>query len=150
MIGDGIDQPFKFKEDWARFKQVTSGHPLIMGRKTHDSMGLLSRRTSIVLSRNPSLIKVPQTYPVGASLLVASTFEQALDLAAKCDDQVYVVGGGQIYREAWASADELDITEVHADGAGEITFPDIDLQVWKELSREPRGEFDFVCYERNH
>ena len=69
-------------------------------------------------------------------------------MAASLDDVVYVAGGGEIYRAAWSVLTELDITEVHADAEGAVRFPEIDPGQWREVRREPRGEFDFVGYER--
>lgn len=148
VIGDGSDQPFKFTEDWARFKQVTMGHPLIMGRKTHDAMGLLPGRVSIVLTRHPQRL----SFPVGADgqprgYAVAS-WEQAIETARSLDETIYVIGGGQIYQLAWSQLDELDITEVPADAAGQVLFPVIDSAIWQEVEREPRAGFDFVRYRR--
>ncbi len=148
VIGDGDDQPFKFPEDWAHFKRTTTGHPMIMGRKTYEAMGLLSNRTSIVLTRNPSSVRFPDERPRGATGMVATTIDEALEMAAAIDDEVYLIGGGQVYRLGWAHVDELNITEVHEDAEGTVTFPRIDPDEWREVSRDPRGEFDFVRYVR--
>lgn len=149
VIGDGADQPFKFPEDWARFKKVTMGHPMIMGRHTHEAMGLLPGRVSIVLTRRPAAIKFPigdDGQPRGHAV---ASLDEAIELASQLDDELaYVIGGGEIYRLAWPLLDELDITEVHQDASGSVVFPEIDPQLWREVSREPRGEFDFVRHER--
>ncbi len=149
VIGDGNDQPFKFREDWARFKKLTRGHSLIMGRKTHEAMGLLPERTSIVITRHPDKLSFPirdDGRPHGCAV---SSFEEALAVeTGDADDIRFVVGGGQIYQMAWPYLDELDITEVHAEADGSVRFPTITLDEWKEISRDPRGEFDFVRYVR--
>lgn len=148
VIGDGKDQPFKFAADWARFKKVTMGHPLIMGRRTHDAMGLLPGRLSIVLSSRPELIEFPMDTDGRPRGYAVDSFAKALEIAQGRDEEIYVIGGGEIYRLAWDHLDELDLTEVRADAEGAVTFPEIDPEVWEEYSREPKGEFDFVSYRR--
>lgn len=149
VIGDGNDQPFKFAEDWARFKTITMGHSLIMGRKTHDAMGLLPGRTSIVITRHPDRLSFPAAEDGRPRGVAVSTWDEAVQVpTGDADDLRYVIGGGQIYQLAWPYLDELDITEVHAQAAGSVRFPDIRPEEWEEVSREPHGEFDFVRYTR--
>lgn len=143
VLGDGADQPFKFKEDWAHFKQVTMGHPLIMGRRTHDAMGLLPGRVSIVITSRPQELQLP----AGRGFAVSSLAD-GVAKASELDQLAYVVGGGSIYAQAWDLIDELDLTEVHADAHGDVVLPRVDPTLWQELSREPRGQFDFVRYRR--
>ncbi len=147
VLGDGEKQPFEFAEDWARYKKVTLGHPMIMGRATHDAIGRwLPGRTTIVVTREEASVELPDDPRVTAR--VVGSVDEALRLARSLDDTVYVAGGGQIYRAAWDSLDELDLTEVHADADGAVVFPAIDPEMWEEYRREPRGEFDFVGYRR--
>lgn len=149
VIGDGADQPFKFAEDWRRFKAVTTGHPLIMGRRTHDAMGVLPGRFSIVVSRDPGSVEMPvddDGHPRGVAV---DSLGEAVRIAASRDPEVaYVIGGGQIYAATMDLVDELDITQVHAEAQGSVLFPEIDPRIWAEVSRDPRGEFDFVSYRR--
>ncbi len=145
VIGDGAAQPFSFAEDWARFKRVTLGHPLVMGRRTHDAIGrFLPGRTTIVVTRNPAAVRLPED----ADAHVAGSVEEALTLAAALDDHVFVAGGGTVYEQAWPYLTALDLTEVHADAAGRVRFPDVDPADWSEERREQRGAFDFVGYRR--
>lgn len=147
VLGDGERQPFEFAEDWARYKRVTLGHPMIMGRATHDAIGRwLPGRTTIIVTRNPDSVELPDDPQVTAH--VVGSVGEALALARSLDDTVYVAGGGQVYRAAWDDLDELDLTEVHADAEGAVVFPAVDPEVWQEYRREPRGEFDFVGYRR--
>lgn len=145
VIGDGQSQPFEFAEDWARFKRVTTGHPLIIGRRTHDAIGrFLPGRTTIVVTRTPASVVIgdADAYAVGS-------LKEALDLAAALDPEVaYVGGGGEIYRQSWSALTGLDLTEVHDDAAGSVSFPEVSPADWVEVRREPRGEFDFVGYQR--
>lgn len=146
VIGDGQSQPFEFAEDWAHFKAVTLGHPLIMGRATHAAIGRwLPGRATIVLTSSPELVELPSDGRTGYAL---STMEAAIELAASLDeDRAYVAGGGRAYAAAWSQLTDLDLTEVHADASGSVRFPEIDPS-WREVSRDPRGEFDFVSYRR--
>lgn len=143
VIGDGRDQPFTFAEDWERFKATTTGHPIIMGRHTHEAIGrYLPGRTTIVVSRHPERVEM-STSESWPSFAVGSV-EMALELASSLDDVCFVCGGGQVYRQAWDNLTELDLTEVHAAAEGTVTFPEVDDDEWRLLVREPRGEFDFT------
>ncbi len=145
VIGDGTAQPFSFAEDWRRFKRVTLGHPLIMGRRTVEAIGrFLPGRTTIVVTRHPGRVIVPD----GADARVAGSLVEALRVAAALDDVVFVAGGGTIYEQAWPYLTALDLTDVHADAAGDVRFPDVDPGEWEETRREPGPEFDFVGYRR--
>ncbi|MCC6498104.1 MAG: dihydrofolate reductase [Propionibacteriaceae bacterium] len=147
VIGDGDRQPFEIAEDWARFKRVTSGHPLIMGRRTHDAIGRwLPGRTTIVVTRTPEAVELPAGgRPAGHAV---GSLEAAFDLAGSLDDVVYVAGGGTIYEQAWERLTDLDLTEVHAEAEGSVRLPPIHPDAWVEVSREPRDGFDFVSYRR--
>ncbi|WP_300083200.1 dihydrofolate reductase [Propioniciclava sp.] len=148
VLGDGQAQPFEFAEDWARYKRVTSGHPMVMGRATHEAIGRwLPGRTTIVVTRSPEQVELPVE---GSSAvgLTAGSVEEALRLAADLDDEIYVAGGGQIYAQAWPYLTDLDLTEVHASAEGSVVLPEIDPAEWREIRREPRGAFDFAGYTR--
>ena len=145
VIGDGRSQPFSFAEDWRRYKAVTMGHPMIMGRTTHEAIGrFLPGRTTIVVTRHPERVPIPE----GADAVAVGSLEEARALAASLDETVFVAGGGSVYAAAWPWLTDLDLTEVHADAEGSIRFPAIDPREWREVRREPRGPFDFVGYER--
>ncbi|QIK71298.1 dihydrofolate reductase [Propioniciclava coleopterorum] len=147
VIGDGERQPFEFAEDWARYKEVTLGHPMIMGRATFEAIGRwLPGRATIVITRNPDRIELPTDGR--ATGYTAGSYPEALELARSLDDTVFVAGGGRVYAESWPDLDELDLTEVHASAEGGVVFPRIDPAQWRETRREPRGPFDFVGYER--
>ncbi|MGB3955165.1 MAG: dihydrofolate reductase [Brooklawnia sp.] len=148
VIGDGHDQPFKFREDFARFKRVTMGHPLIMGRRTHDIIGLLPGRPSIVITRHPELVHFPADEDGRPRGHAVSSVDEALEVASRLDDVVYVIGGGQVFQQFWSRLDELDMTEVPAAAEGDVLLPEIDPAVWVEVSRNRREEFDFVHYRR--
>ena len=147
VIGDGDRQPFEIAEDWARFKKVTHGHPLIMGRRTHDAIGRwLPGRTTIVVTRTPASVELPRAG--SATGHAVASLDEALELAAGLDDVVYVAGGGTIYEQAWPRVTDLDLTEVHEEADGSVRLPPIEDDEWVEVSREPHGRFDFVSYRR--
>ena len=142
VIGAGSDIPWRIPEDWRRFRSLTMGHALVMGRKTYDSIGRpLPGRTTIVVTRDPSW-RVDH-------VRVATTVEQALALAAESPSScVFVAGGGEIYRACWDRLDRLEITEVHLEPTGDVTFPAIDPDAWQETSREDQDGFSWVRYAR--
>ena len=154
VIGIDGDLPWRLSSDLKRFKRDTMGKPIIMGRKTWESIGRpLPGRANIVVTRN-------RDYRAEGAQVVTS-LQDALILAntkARCDgvDEVCVIGGGQLYKEAIEKADRLYVTHVLAEPEGDTYFPDIDPSRWRPVSREefPIGEKDsaatiYVIYERN-
>ena len=153
VMGRDNDLPWHVPADLRYFKERTLDKPVIMGRRTWDSIDRrpLPRRPNIVISRQPDL-------PHEGALLAAD-LEQALDLArehavAGCPE-IMVVGGADIYRTTLAGADRLYITEIHMQVTGDVLFPDWDRSLWREVSRElhPAGpndscDYSFVVYER--
>jgi dihydrofolate reductase len=140
VIGDGSTMPWHLSEDLRFFKRTTMGHPMVMGRRTFDSMGVLPGRRSIVVTRSHDFSR--------DGVEVAHSLEEALDLAAG-DGEVFVVGGGEVYRLAMPYAARLVITEVEQSPEGSVTFPSIDPRVWTEIAREQRTGFAWVTYERS-
>jgi dihydrofolate reductase len=142
VIGSGPDIPWHVPGDQARFKRLTLGHPLVMGRLTYDSIGRpLPGRTTLVVSRDPAF------GPDGVE--VHRDVDAALDRALALDDDLVVVaGGGQVYRAAWDRLDALEVTEVDAEPAGDVFFPAVDRADWVETAREPHEGHAFVRYER--
>lgn len=138
VIGRDNDLPWRIREDLQRFKQLTLGHTLVMGRKTYDSIGRpLPGRRTVVVTRQPdwSADGVDVTHSV----------EEAL----KYDGTLYVAGGGEIYRQALPYADTLELTEVDQSPDGDVTFPVIDPNAWTETARDPHNGFSFVSYRRS-
>ena len=153
VIGAKGALAWRLSSDLMRFKGLTMGKPLIMGRKTFLSIGRpLPGREIVVVTRDRSFA------PEGA--LVAHSLEAALDLAAARAravgaDAIVIAGGGEIYAQTMARASRLFITEVALDAKGEVRFPSIDPKLWREAKRKKgaRGpkdeaEFEFVEYER--
>ena len=120
--------------DLQHFKRLTLGHPVVMGRRTYDSLGrALPKRPNIVVTRQPNW-----TAPGCEN---APSVRAALDRARKLDEEVSVIGGGEIYREALPHADVIYLTEVHHPFEGDAFFPALSPDEWREESRE-RHEAD--------
>ena len=145
VIGADGRLPWHLPEDLRHFKSLTLGHPVIMGRRTWESLGrALPGRENIVVTRAPGYAAP------GAS--VAASLDAALALCAG-EPTVFVIGGGELYAEALAVADGLVLTEIQRDYPGDARFPDYDRSAWRETQRQPQTgadglRFDFVLYER--
>jgi len=146
VIGAGGKLPWRLPEDLRHFKALTLGHPVIMGRKTWESLALrpLPGRENIVVTRSPGY-GAPGAH-------VAASLEAALALCAG-ESVAFVIGGGELYEAALPLADGLVLTEIGRDYAGDATFPQFDRAAWRETQRKPQTgadglRFDFVLYER--
>jgi len=147
VIGIENRLPWRLPEDLAHFKALTLGHPILMGRKTFESLGRpLPGRTNIVITRNPGY------RPDGC--LVADSIPAALALCADADE-VFFIGGAELYAQVIPLVDRLYLTEVDIEAHGDAWFPDYDRSAFQEIARESRtGEkgdalgFDFAVYER--
>jgi dihydrofolate reductase len=145
VIGRDNGMPWHLPGDLAHFKRSTLGHPIIMGRKTWDSVGrALPGRRNLVISRNADLVAP------GAE--VWPSLDAAL---ADCADAsvICVIGGAQIFAEALERADEVIATEIHEHIDGDTFFPPLDAKTWRETGREPQAAdgglaYDFVTYCR--
>lgn len=144
-IGRDNALPWKLPGDLAHFKRTTLGSPIIMGRKTWESLGRpLPGRINVVVSRNA------QYAAQGA--VVVPTLADAVRVCGDVAD-AYVIGGAQIYAQAIPLAQRLIATEVHAQVDGDAFFPELPAGQWQEVSREPQPAengytYDFVVYER--
>ena len=147
VIGRDGQLPWRLKSDLQHFKKVTLNRPVVMGRKTHESIGkLLPGRTNIVLSRDLTL--VAQGAVLATSLDAALSFARA-DAAKHGVDEIMVIGGSDIFAATMPMADRLEITHVHAAPEGDAVFPPIDPEVWQEAWREdhyagPDDDADFT------
>jgi dihydrofolate reductase len=147
IIGRGNRMPWHISEDLKRFKALTMGHPVVMGRKTFESIGkALPGRENIVITRTHDF--------TAAGCRVAHSLEEAL-AAASGAAEVFVIGGAEIYALALPQASRLQFTEVDASVDGDAYFPDFERSAWREVSRESRStegpghlRYDFVTYER--
>ncbi|MDD5329253.1 MAG: dihydrofolate reductase [Sulfuricella sp.] len=143
----GIDNtlPWRLPEDLKHFKALTLGHHILMGRKTWESLpGKLPGRTSVVITRSKDLH--------APGCIVAHSIEEAI-AACGDDDEIFFIGGAELYRQALTHADRLYLTEIHAEFAGDAWFPEFDHGQWRETGRRHCAaagglECDFVIYDR--
>lgn len=149
VIGRDNELPWHIKADMQRLKSITMGHPLIMGRKTFDSIGIpLPGRTSIVISRDHANLSLPPEVKKAGSL------DEAIATAKNCpggDSEIFIFGGGQIFKEAISKVDRLYLTIVHEQVNGDVYFPD--YSEFKKILDEETGEengrmFTFLTLER--
>lgn len=147
VIGDKNTLLWHLREDMIHFRTTTSGHPVVMGRKTYDSIGRpLPKRTNVVITRDTNLAIEGCT--------VVHSLEEAVAMFDK-SEEVFIIGGAQIYAQALAVADRIYLTVIDKEYEGDTSFPEIDYSAWKEISREEyvRGEefehpFAFITLEK--
>lgn len=147
VIGRNNQMPWKIPGEQAYFKRMTMGHPIVMGRKTWESIGrALPGRRNIVITRDRAYSAIDAD--------VVGSLDDALSLAAEADE-IFIIGGGQLYAEAMPRASRLLLTEIEADFDGDTFMPAPDCTQWRETSREhhpPAGDrafgYSFVVYER--
>ena len=151
VIGDDGTIPWYYPEDLRRFKETTLGHPVIMGRKTYESIverlgEPLPDRLNIVLSRGDPELE--------DGAVQAESIDEGLEIAAGADDAgfetdvVYVVGGADVYEQVLPDADRLVWTEIHEPAEGDTRFPSVDWNEWREVEREDHEDLSFVVYDR--
>jgi dihydrofolate reductase len=154
VIGRNNKLPWYLPGDLKYFKQATMGKPIIMGRKTWDSIGRpLPGRMNVVISRNPEWEAPAGTTP-------AKSLDEALikaEAQAEIEDreEVMIIGGGQIYTEALPMVDRMYVTQVHAEVEGDAFFPEVNWDEWEEIGREDFSasdnnpyDYSFVVYQR--
>lgn len=145
VIGVNNTLPWHLPEDLKRFKALTMGHHIIMGRKTYDSLGrLLPGRTTVIVTRN-------KNYKVEGAL-VAHSLEAAIALCEN-DSEVFLIGGAELYQDGLKLAHKLYITEIELDVVGDAFFPILKSSEWLEIAREThisdKGlNFNYATYMR--
>lgn len=136
--------PWHISEDLKRFRKLTTGHAIIMGRVTHEAIGrALPKRRNIVLSRQPG-------YRPAEGAELAQSLDEALERVAE-DSLPFVIGGARLYAEAWKRCSVLHVTEVDRAAEGDVQFPAIDWDLFEEVSREAavsEPDVTFVTWER--
>lgn len=147
-LGKDNDLIWHLPADLKRFKKVTTGHPILMGRNTFESIGKpLPNRTSIIITRSKNYFK--------DGCLIANSIEEAIELTE--GNNAFIIGGAQIYKQALEKklVDRLDITIIHQEFEADAFFPEIDTTVWKEIAREDfkadeknKYDYSFVSYEK--
>lgn len=147
VIGKDNQLIWRLSADLKRFKALTTGHTIIMGRKTFDSIGKpLPNRTSVIITRQEDYKQEGCT--------VVHSLEEALE-AAKDQEKVFIIGGGTIYEQALDKADELYLTLVHKEFDGDTFFPEIKMSEWESVTRkdcmpDEKNEYpySFIDYKR--
>ncbi|KOY51012.1 dihydrofolate reductase [Polaribacter dokdonensis] len=137
-LGKNNDLIWHLPADLKRFKKVTTGHHILMGRNTFESIGRpLPNRTTIIITKNENYVQ--------EGCLIANSVEQAIEMAHE-DNQIFIIGGAQVYEYAMKHdfADALDITLVHHEFDADVYFPEIDPSIWERVERE-----DFIADEKN-
>lgn len=135
-------------KDLKHFKDLTSGHPIIMGRKTYESIGkALPNRTNIVISRKKNWFE--------EGILIVGSIKEAVKFAKKIDEDVFIIGGGNVYEQTMEIADKLEVTLVKAELKADTFFPKIDPKIWKltdevihEKDEKNEYDFSFQTYEK--
>ena len=149
VIGIDNQMPWHLPEDLKRFRALTIGHPVLMGRRTHESIGRpLPGRKNIVLSRMPGY--------QAKGCEIARSLEEAKALACSSDDTLFVIGGSELYRLCLPEASLLFLTQIHQSFEGDTYFPAWDPADWIERSREDlqhldgphQFDYSFISYER--
>lgn len=146
-LGKENDLVWHLPDDFKRFKKLTTGHHIIMGRKTFDTFPqLLPNRTHVVVTRQENYKK--------EGVIVVHSLERAIELT-KEDPQPFVIGGGEIYKMAMDPADKIELTRVHGEFDADTFFPEVDESRWKLVSEEYHEKdekhnfaFTYLTYER--
>jgi dihydrofolate reductase len=145
VIGDHGKIPWDIPEDMKHFRTLTMGKPVIMGRKTYESIGHpLPKRPNIVITRQKDF--------VAEGCEIVGSLDEALQIAdCKNSEEVFVIGGGEIYREALEKADRIYLTRVHTTIQGDAFFPEFHPEHWQEVSAERyegKPAYTFLLYEK--
>lgn len=149
VIGKDNKMPWHISEDLKYFKKITSGHAIILGRKNYESIGRpLPKRLNIIVTRDKSF-RCP-------GCIIVHSIENALKIAFENNEnEVFIIGGGEIYKQTTMYWDKMYITEINHEFDGDIFFPNIDFNDWKNISKDcfskdDKNEYDFCfnIYER--
>lgn len=144
-IGVNNQLPWHLPKDLKHFKEITSGHPVVMGRKTYASIGKpLPNRTNIVISRKTDWFE--------EGILIVGSIKEALKFAQKIDPNIFIIGGGNIFEQTIAIADRLEVTEIKTTIEADTFFPAIDPKIWRKTGencheKDEKNNFDF-CFQR--
>ena len=153
VIGKDNDLPWHLPDDFKYFQQETNGHHIVMGRKNWESLPHkfqpLPNRTNLVLTRQSD-------YKADGATIITS-LQEGKEIAAKNGEQeLFIIGGGEIYRMGLSISDRIYLTEIAGDFDGQVTFPELNRDVWKEVSRQHHPvddrhqyAFDYVIYAKN-
>ena len=147
VIGNENKLIWHLSDDLKRFKDLTKGHHVIMGRKTFESMPkALPNRTNVIITRKKDYI--------AENAIVVNSLEEALKISSD-DPQPFIIGGGEIYKMSMNISDRVELTRVHHNFDGDTYFPEIDSKIWCEINRTEKKKDDkhkydytFITYEK--
>ncbi len=152
IIGAKGDLPWRIREDFRRFKSLTSGNTVIMGRRTWESLPRqpLPNRTNIILTRHPEALELPAEDRPAAPVLTAPSLQKALTQARTQSPgtRIYLIGGRTVYAEGLPLANTLELTRVHQSPEGDTLFPPWNPDNWALTASEQREGFTFETYQR--
>lgn len=142
----GVDNqlPWHLPKDLKHFKEITYGHPIIMGRKTYESIGKpLPNRTNIVISRKKDWFE--------EGILIVGSIKEAIKFGQKIDEDIFIIGGGNIFEQTMDIADKLEVTEIKTNIEADTFFPKIDPKIWTKTDevcheKDEKNNFDF-CFQ---
>ncbi len=144
VIGTQNKMPWHLPKEFKYFKKITSGHHIVMGRKNYEAIGRpLPNRTNIIITRN--------TEYKAEGCEVVHNIKDALEIAMKAgENEVFIIGGGEIYKQCMMLFQKMYITEVHTEIEGDVFYPEFSLDEWKETSsifveKDEKNAFDFTC-----
>jgi dihydrofolate reductase len=140
VIGANNRIPWHVPGEQKLFKQITMGHHIVMGRKTYESIGkLLPGRTTVIVTR--------QTGYAVPGAIIAHSLQDAVNAAAR-DQEIFVIGGAEIFRDALPSADRIHLSVIDQEPEGDVVMPEIDSAQWREVSVEEHPGFRYVVLDR--
>ena len=140
VIGKGNTLPWHIPDEFKHFKEATRGHPIIMGRKTFESIGRpLPNRQNIVVS---------SSFPAQEGIEVCATIPEALACAKKYNSEPFIIGGGTIYKQALPFTDRMIISRIKKQYPGDVFFPEFDSNDWNIEERKEYPEFEVIVYKR--
>lgn len=150
VIGKDNKMPWHLPADLKHFKTLTTGHPVLMGRRTFASLGKpLPNRTNIIMTRDANYS--------APDCIIVNSVETAVSIANELDmDEIFVIGGAEVYRQLLPQIQRIYLTEIHQQFAGDAFFPELNKDEWHEVSREKHTadennayDYSFVVYERS-
>jgi dihydrofolate reductase len=141
VIGKNNKIPWYIKEDFLHFKEITTNHPVIMGKNTFLSLPKkpLPKRTNIVLVFKDDNFNYPET-------IIKNNLEEAIEYAHTIDDKAYIIGGGFVYKQAMEIATKLEVTLIDKEYEGDVFFPKINSNLWEIIKEEKKDGFSFITY----
>ncbi len=143
LIGDGSRLPWNIPEDMKKFKQLTMGNVLIMGRKTYESIGkILPGRINIVLSKDAK-------YQVEGGF-VCNNLSQAIKKAKNYQKEIFIVGGSEVYKQSLEIADKIYVSHILGEYNGDTYFPNVQWEKWKAVKKEKYENWEFVEYAKRN